>query len=196
MQTCPVKKISISHQGHRALFLCAFGLFAALQVPGTLAEDVEGTILASSSDQSEIVNKHNALRRGVQPTASNMLKMSWNEEAAATAQRWANTCSMKHSPASSREIRSSGCGENLYMSSYKNTWSNAIQSWYDEVKDWRYGVGALNGGVIGHYTQVQPDWLCHGLLPQLCIQVFLRLPLLPTWKLPVCSPLQSRTLLR
>uniref|UniRef100_A0A3B4W967 Serotriflin-like n=1 Tax=Seriola lalandi dorsalis TaxID=1841481 RepID=A0A3B4W967_SERLL len=112
-----------------------------------------GTILASSSDQSEIVNKHNALRRGVQPTASNMLKMSWNGEAAASAQRWANTCSMRHSSASSRAI-SSGCGENLYMSSYKNTWSNAIQSWYDEVKDWRYGVGALNGGVIGHYTQL------------------------------------------
>ncbi|XP_038583478.1 cysteine-rich secretory protein 2-like [Micropterus salmoides] len=75
---------------------------------------------------------------------------SWNNQAAANAQRWANTCSMKHSPPSSREISTSGCGENLYMSSYKNTWSNAIQSWYDEVKDWRYGVGAM----IGHYTQV------------------------------------------
>ncbi|XP_071384854.1 cysteine-rich venom protein-like [Centroberyx affinis] len=140
-------------------FLCALGLFAALQVPGTSAEDVEDTlavsfILTSSSDQSEIVNKHNALRRGVQPTASNMLKMSWNSQTAANAQRWANTCSMKHSPASSREISSSGCGENLYMSSYKNTWSNAIQSWYDEVKDWRYGVGSTNGGVVGHFTQL------------------------------------------
>lgn len=48
----------------------------------------------------------------------------------------------------------SGCGENLYMSSYKNSWSNAIQAWYDEVKDWRYGVGSVNGGVVGHFTQV------------------------------------------
>lgn len=48
----------------------------------------------------------------------------------------------------------SGCGENLYMSSYKNSWSGAIQSWYDEVKDWRYGVGSVNGGVVGHFTQV------------------------------------------
>ncbi|XP_044025940.1 cysteine-rich venom protein TEL1-like isoform X2 [Siniperca chuatsi] len=138
-------------------FLCAFGLFAVPQVPGTLAEDVEllaGTILASSSDQSEIVNKHNALRRDVQPTASNMLKMSWNNEAAASAQRWANTCSMKHSPDNSRKISTGDCGENLYKSSYKNTWCKVIQSWYDEVKDWRYGVGAINGGVIGHYTQV------------------------------------------
>ncbi|AWP20181.1 putative cysteine-rich venom protein-like isoform 2 [Scophthalmus maximus] len=127
-------------------FLRAFGLFAALQVPGT--------VLVSSSDQSEIVNKHNDLRRSVQPTASNMLQMSWNREAAANAQRWANTCSMNHSPDSSRKISTSGCGENLYMSSYQSSWSDAIQSWYDEVKDWRYGMGSVNGGVVGHYTQL------------------------------------------
>uniref|UniRef100_A0A8C2X161 ShKT domain-containing protein n=1 Tax=Cyclopterus lumpus TaxID=8103 RepID=A0A8C2X161_CYCLU len=101
-----------------------------------------------ATDPRDIVNKHNALRRGVRPTASNMLEMSWSNEAAANAQRWANTCSMKHSP------DTSGCGENLYMSSFKNTWSNAVQSWYDEVKDWRYGVGSTNGGIVGHFTQI------------------------------------------
>lgn len=49
----------------------------------------------------------------------------------------------------------SGCGENLYMASYRNSWSNAIQAWYDEVEDWRYGVGSINGGVVGHFTQVR-----------------------------------------
>lgn len=34
-----------------------------------------GSTLVSSSDQSEIVNKHNTLRRGVNPNASNMLQM-------------------------------------------------------------------------------------------------------------------------
>uniref|UniRef100_A0A8C5E507 SCP domain-containing protein n=1 Tax=Gouania willdenowi TaxID=441366 RepID=A0A8C5E507_GOUWI len=121
-------------------FLCVLGLFAVLQVPGTW--------------QTEIVNKHNTLRRGVSPSASNMLKMSWNREASANAQKWANKCTMKHSPSSERKISTSGCGENLYMSSYKNTWSGAIQSWYDEVKDWRYGVGSVNGGVVGHFTQI------------------------------------------
>lgn len=43
------------------------------------------------------------------------------------------------------------------MSSQKNSWSDAIQSWYDEVKDWRYGVGSVNGGVVGHFTQVRPQ---------------------------------------
>uniref|UniRef100_A0A8C5E1M9 SCP domain-containing protein n=1 Tax=Gouania willdenowi TaxID=441366 RepID=A0A8C5E1M9_GOUWI len=98
--------------------------------------------------QTEIVNKHNTLRRGVSPSASNMLKMSWNREASANAQRWANKCTMKHSPPTS------GCGENIYMSSKKDTWSEAIQSWYDEVKNWRYGVGSVNGGEVGHFTQI------------------------------------------
>lgn len=34
-----------------------------------------GSVLISSSDKTAIVNKYNALRRGVQPTASNMLEM-------------------------------------------------------------------------------------------------------------------------
>uniref|UniRef100_A0A674NU13 ShKT domain-containing protein n=1 Tax=Takifugu rubripes TaxID=31033 RepID=A0A674NU13_TAKRU len=126
-------------------FLCTLGLAALL----TFSEDVAvSSILVSSSEKSEIVNKHNALRRSVQPSASNMLHMSWNSEAADNAQKWANTCSMKHSP------DTSGCGENLYMSSQKNSWSDAIQLWYDEVKDWRYGVGSVNGDVVGHFTQV------------------------------------------
>ncbi|XP_036406128.1 cysteine-rich venom protein-like [Megalops cyprinoides] len=104
--------------------------------------------------QDEIVEKHNAIRRGVQPTASNMLKMSWNSQAESNAQSWANTCAMGHSPQTKRTISTSGCGENIYMSSAPNSWSDAIQSWDDEVKDYRYGYGSINGGVIGHYTQL------------------------------------------
>ncbi|XP_008311260.2 cysteine-rich venom protein TEL1 isoform X1 [Cynoglossus semilaevis] len=140
------------------VFLCALSLLAALQVPGTLTEEVEAVEeaqpLMTTTERSEIVNKHNALRRGVSPTASNMLKMSWNKEAEANAQRWANTCFMNHSLDSSREISTSGCGENLYMASSKNTWNDAIQSWYNEVKDWRYGVGSVNGQIVGHFTQI------------------------------------------
>ncbi|XP_022063096.2 cysteine-rich venom protein TEL1 [Acanthochromis polyacanthus] len=113
-----------------------------------------GAVFVMTSEQNEIVNIHNSLRRGVKPPASNMLKTSWNKEAAANTQKWANTCSMNHSPASSREISTGDCGENLYMSSNKNTWSSAIQRWYDEVQDWRYGVGSVNGGVVGHFTQI------------------------------------------
>ncbi|XP_059211491.1 cysteine-rich venom protein TEL1-like [Centropristis striata] len=132
---------------HTFAFLCALGVFAVLQVI------TEGTA-AFYSDPVEIVKKHNNLRKNVQPTASNMLEMSWSSEAAVNAQKWADTCAMDHSPDSARVISTSGCGENLYMSSFENSWSNAIQSWYDEIKDWRYGVGSTNGGVVGHFTQV------------------------------------------
>uniref|UniRef100_A0A3B5KX06 SCP domain-containing protein n=1 Tax=Xiphophorus couchianus TaxID=32473 RepID=A0A3B5KX06_9TELE len=93
--------------------------------------NMAGVTRTTSTEQTEIVNKHNTLRRGVQATASNMMKMSWNKEAATNSEKWAATCSMKHSPATS------GCGENLYMAT-----------------NFLYGVGSINGGVVGHYTQV------------------------------------------
>ncbi|KAM6991728.1 cysteine-rich secretory protein 2-like [Tautogolabrus adspersus] len=81
-------------------FLCAFGLLAALQVPGSLAT-ASGV---STADQQEILDKHNDLRRAVVPTASNMVKMTWNNEAAVNAQEWANACPMEHSSYLSRKI--------------------------------------------------------------------------------------------
>ncbi|KAM4737057.1 cysteine-rich venom protein triflin-like [Anableps anableps] len=40
------------------------------------------------------------------------------------------------------------------MSSYQNTWTGAVQAWNDEVHDFRYGLGSISGGVVGHHTQV------------------------------------------
>ncbi|XP_065586526.1 serotriflin-like isoform X1 [Cyrtonyx montezumae] len=106
-----------------------------------------------TDQQKLIVDKHNALRRRVSPPASNMLKMEWNPQAAANAQKWANRCSLSHSPPNQREIGEQ-CGENLYMSTAPTTWSNAIQAWYDEEKDFKYGTGATKeNAMIGHYTQ-------------------------------------------
>ncbi|KAG8511964.1 Cysteine-rich secretory protein 2, partial [Galemys pyrenaicus] len=97
--------------------------------------------------QGDIVNKHNEKRRSVSPKASNMLKMSWSSEAAENAQKWANKCTLSHT--------TSHCGENLFMSSNPRSWSQAIQSWYDEVNDFVYAKGPKNPkAVVGHYTQV------------------------------------------
>lgn len=52
-----------------------------------------------------------------------------------------------------------GCGENLFMSSNPRSWSDAIQSLYDEVKDFKYGFGSTRpNAVTGHYTQVKMKW--------------------------------------
>uniref|UniRef100_A0A674EQ16 SCP domain-containing protein n=1 Tax=Salmo trutta TaxID=8032 RepID=A0A674EQ16_SALTR len=91
--------------------------------------------------QKTIVDKHNNLRRGVQPTASNMLKMV----------HW---CAMSNIKEVSRYCSPDvvGCGENLYMASYKSSWSNVIQSWADEVKDFQYGP--VNEPVFSFCAQV------------------------------------------
>ncbi|KAJ8415912.1 hypothetical protein AAFF_G00404690 [Aldrovandia affinis] len=104
--------------------------------------------------QAEILNLHNAFRRAVKPTASNMLKMSWSAAAAKSAQEWVNGCSMSHGPPSSRMIGDYECGENLMEASTALPWSAVINAWHSEVKNYQYSNGSANGGVIGHYTQV------------------------------------------
>eukprot|EP00062_Callorhinchus_milii_P017559 gi/632970192/ref/XP_007901508.1/ PREDICTED: serotriflin-like [Callorhinchus milii] len=104
--------------------------------------------------QRIIVNTHNKLRRQVEPSASNMLKMVWNKNAAKNAQKWAETCSMEHSTDQNSTIPRFLCGENLYMSSCPTPWPRVVQAWYNEVKDFKYGVGKLSDRIITHYTQV------------------------------------------
>ncbi|NWQ79695.1 CRIS2 protein, partial [Columbina picui] len=104
--------------------------------------------------QKVIVDKHNTLRRGVRPTASNMLKMEWNLPAAVNAQNWANQCTLSHSPPDLRKTNVQ-CGENIFMSTGPFPWADVIQSWYNEEKDFEYGIGAKTAGaVIGHFTQL------------------------------------------
>uniref|UniRef100_UPI0009B3EEAE cysteine-rich venom protein-like n=1 Tax=Monopterus albus TaxID=43700 RepID=UPI0009B3EEAE len=127
-------------------FLCAFSVLAALQVPGTLAgpfivNKVAGVI--SPADQDEIVKLHNDLRITAQPTAGKLVKMKWDAEVAAKAQEWADTCSMEHSPESSRMIGTASYGENLFKSNSKVTWRNVISSWSGQ------GPSTIPGTAIG-----------------------------------------------
>ncbi|KAM6185142.1 cysteine-rich venom protein-like [Rhynchocyon petersi] len=111
--------------------------------------------LSDPSIQMEIINKHNDLRRNTNPSASNMLKVSWNAEAAKNAKNWAERCTLSHSHPSQRKISFAGCGENLFMSSHKKSWSYVIESLHKEVDNFAYGVGATRANAItGHYTQL------------------------------------------
>lgn len=104
--------------------------------------------------QEEIVNHHNALRRAVQPTASNMLKMNYSEEVAATAQAWVDQCILGHGAASTRMLNGYQLGENLFYSSSPSLWTDVINAWYSEVSHYQFPKGSTNGQAIGHYTQV------------------------------------------
>lgn len=59
------------------------------------------------------------------------------------------------------------CGENLFMSSHPTSWSQAIQSWFNEENDFIYGIGPKQkAAVVGHYTQVRKKMKnTHKILP-------------------------------
>uniref|UniRef100_A0A803KAI3 Serotriflin n=1 Tax=Xenopus tropicalis TaxID=8364 RepID=A0A803KAI3_XENTR len=108
----------------------------------------------NATNRQIIVDVHNRWRGNVTPTAMNMLKMEWNDEAAKKAEIWARTCNQFHNPASQRNITNFSCGQNLFMASYSTTWEAAVTAWFDEIKDFDFGKGPKTfGALIGHYTQ-------------------------------------------
>ncbi|XP_064411457.1 cysteine-rich venom protein TEL1-like [Latimeria chalumnae] len=98
--------------------------------------------------QIAIVDHQNELRKNVKPSASGMLKMQWNQEAADGATMWAKKCTMEHSGISA--IKTSPCGENLFMSGGVYPWRGVADAWYGEREHFTYGKG---GKGTGHYTQ-------------------------------------------
>uniref|UniRef100_A0A673TY74 Cysteine rich secretory protein 2 n=1 Tax=Suricata suricatta TaxID=37032 RepID=A0A673TY74_SURSU len=148
----PALRISIMALSLELLILAAVLLpFFPANGQGPSLADLSTT---QTHVQKEIVNKHNELRGSVSPTASNMLKMEWDPKAASNAQKWASKCTLQHSIAEDRKT-STSCGENLYMSSHPQSWSVAIQTWYNENTDFIYGKGPkTSDAVVGHYTQV------------------------------------------
>jgi len=122
-----------------------------------------------------IVMKHNDLRdkvasgmesNGDQPPASDMLKMHWNDELAAVAQRWADQCTFGHDD-DRNKCDGTYVGQNAYSAwnSQESTWDelmenmgNSVQAWYDEVASPGFPNTDINPFVFsygaGHYTQV------------------------------------------
>ncbi|XP_010885770.2 cysteine-rich secretory protein 2 isoform X3 [Esox lucius] len=83
-----------------------------------------------------------------------MLQMTWNNEAAANAQKWANQCIPAHSPADQRRTSTSGGGENLSAYPFESTWKKAFKSWQSEVKLFNFSNEIIDWEKVGHYTQV------------------------------------------
>ncbi|XP_019392697.1 PREDICTED: serotriflin-like [Crocodylus porosus] len=111
--------------------------------------------LSTADNHKVIVDKYNDLRRNVSPTASNMLKMEWDPDVAASAQRWASKCQNTISPEGETTVRGVRCGETILQSSKPASWSAVIQYWYDRVKYFKYGVGGTDENEsFNTYTQV------------------------------------------
>lgn len=87
----------------------------------------------------------------------------WDDELAATAQRWADQCTTAHDRAAQRDVGRFPVGQNLAA-----TWTTRppseqadsepdfmkqINAWFDEVRI--YGFKPISGGHgTGHYSQV------------------------------------------
>ncbi|XP_069089827.1 cysteine-rich venom protein-like [Pleurodeles waltl] len=118
---------------------------------------LDSRLVTDNADvQKLICDTHNKFRRIVDPPASDMQKMVWSTEAAATAKKVAAKCIYQHSSVQERTISKSTCGENLAMATRMFlTWDACIQLWFDEYKDFKYGTGAIRTGAqVLHYTQV------------------------------------------
>jgi len=98
----------------------------------------------TQQDQTYIVDTHNRLRSQVaqgrtqQLPASNMKQMTWDNELASIAQRWADQCQYGHDCGNCRKVSRFQVGQNVFLtieSRFDQTkWSRAIQAWFhDEI---------------------------------------------------------------
>ncbi|KAI5633984.1 leucine rich repeat domain-containing protein [Phthorimaea operculella] len=106
--------------------------------------------------QRKIEQYHNDFRRQVQPPASNMLYMHWNQEAAIQAQKYAEVCRfVEHNSWKDRRMKNYlTCGQNLFGSQVKLDWYTAIESWFSEHVNFTYGSPNNVFPDIGHYTSM------------------------------------------
>lgn len=101
-----------------------------------------------SSEMQDALNKNNEIRNDLYSNAP----LKWNNILASSAQAYANKLasngSFEHSGVSSY-------GENLFWSSKKSSYTDAINAWFGEVHDYNFATSSCQAGkVCGHYTQL------------------------------------------
>ncbi|KAM9327573.1 GLIPR1-like protein 1 [Pholidichthys leucotaenia] len=122
----------------------------------------------------ECVKEHNRARSNVNPPASNMLYMTWDEALAVTARAWARFCVFEHNShlkdARSMHPTFTSVGENIWTAYPPSAFDTAvaIRSWVNETNVYNYSQNICTG-ICGHYTQVVwADSYKVGCAVQLC----------------------------
>ncbi|KAM9704731.1 GLIPR1-like protein 1 [Menidia menidia] len=115
--------------------------------------------ISDSKFIDECVTEHNIARSSVNPPATNMLYMTWDQGLAITARAWARHCVFEHN-IHLKDVRRMhpvfpSVGENIwtgYPPSHFNV-SVALKSWVNEKEYYDYQTTSCTK-ICGHYTQV------------------------------------------
>uniref|UniRef100_A0A803U0N9 ShKT domain-containing protein n=1 Tax=Anolis carolinensis TaxID=28377 RepID=A0A803U0N9_ANOCA len=98
---------------------------------------------------------HNEIRRLVQPTSSNMMKMVWNDNAAMSAGSWASKCLGTSSSKEDRMLDGVPCGELTLKTTYPTTWQSVIEMFSSGRIYFEYGIGTTDSRKnVNAYTQM------------------------------------------
>jgi len=106
----------------------------------------------SLGERDFILATHNTLRTKVEPQASNMQKMYWDEKLQELAQKRAQLCDVKKIDVTMRQVPGYGIviGENI---------AAGYQSWPEVLALWMSESNIRNMDAV-HYTQVSIENLC------------------------------------
>jgi uncharacterized protein YkwD len=103
----------------------------------------------TENQKTRIVDRTNFYRSRVLPAASNLRRISWDDELANVAQNYADKCIFEHNPKRKHSSFSELIGENLLLvfpndggflfnSTMLDIADYAVKSWFDERVDYDY----------------------------------------------------------
>lgn len=108
-----------------------------------------------------MVNSHNGYRAAVNPPATNMRKLVWDDKLAKVAANYAETCKFKHNNNRTIQYKAIGgtgyVGENLAVGTGATKPEQAVKMWNREVSFFNYNAFTCEKGKqCGHY--IQANW--------------------------------------
>jgi uncharacterized protein YkwD len=131
-----------------AVVVVVVGCSAPPPPPGTRPAALDDPAQLAAFQQ-ELLDAHDDVRANAAPAPSPPLPpMSWSDDAAATAQDWANRCVFEHR-------QPNDFGENLALFSQAGVPPrDVVDLWASEAPDYDYADNACTGEQCGHYTQI------------------------------------------
>ncbi|GFS25783.1 cysteine-rich venom protein [Elysia marginata] len=116
----------------------------------------------SDADKKVIVDFHNKVRGQVEPKATNLAAVIYDENLAEVAQKLAMQCRLFHDK--NRKLPSYGVSIGQNLAAGDGSWAKAVDGWFKESLLFKYGQipkdylpGPNAWGKIGHYTMMVSD---------------------------------------